>query len=65
MHAPYFLTSAGGKFNIVEKQYEFQDTSTDFIKEVRTLQILEAATYRRSVKIVILKSMIKLLGKYL
>ena len=38
---------------------------TDFIKEVRNLRILEAATDRHSVKVGFLKPMIKLLEKYL
>ena len=49
---------------LVESKYRFQDASTDFIKEVRNLWILEAATDKRSGKIGILKSMIKLLEKY-
>ena len=48
-----------------KSKYRFQHISTDFIKEVRNLWILEAATDRRSVKIDILKSMIKLIEKHL
>ena len=47
------------------RKYQFQHTSTDYIKEKRNLWILEAATNRRFVKIGLLKSMIKLLEKYL
>ena len=64
MHVPYFLTYASRKYILVESKYRFQDASTDFIKEVRNLWILEAATDKRSGKIGILKSMIKLLEKY-
>ena len=59
------MTFAGRKHILVESKYRYQHTSTDFIKEVKNLRILEAATDRRSVKIDILKSMIKLFEKYL
>ena len=41
----------------------FSRTSTNFMKEERNLLILEAATYRCSVKTGMLKSMIKLIKK--
>ena len=59
-----FLTYVGRKYILVEN-HRCQHTSTNFIKKVRNLQILEAAADRRSAKIGIAKSMIKLLEKYL
>ena len=52
---------------MVEKQTSISTyiASTDFIKDVGNLWILEAATDRRFVKIDFLKSTIKFLEKYL
>ena len=61
------MTYAGRKYILVEKQISISTYKYQFHqgKEVRNLWILEAAIDRRSVKISIPKSMIKLLEKYL
>ena len=53
-----FLTYDSRKKLWQKSKYRSQHTSTNFIKEVRNLWILEEATDRRSAKIGILKSMI-------
>ena len=35
------MTYGGRKYILVESKYQFQHTSTDFIKEVRNSRILE------------------------
>ena len=64
MHPIFWLMPVENTFWSKSK-YRFQHISTDFIREVRNLWILEVVTDKRSVNIGIVKSMIKLLEKFL
>ena len=65
MHALYFLTSTGRKYILVEKQISISTYKYRFRKRSEKFVIFKAATDRRSVKKGILKSVIKLLEKFL
>ena len=65
IQAPYFLTSADGKYNLLEKKISISTYKYRLRKRSEKFVIFKAANDRHSIKIGILKSMIKLLAKYL
>ena len=65
IQGPYSLTSADGKYNLVEKKMSISTYKYRFRKRSQKFVIFKAANDRHSIKIGILKSMIKLLAKYL
>ena len=65
MHALHFLTSTGRKYILVEKQISISTYKYQSRKRSEKFVIFKTATDRRSVKKGILKSVIKLLEKFL